>query len=112
SIQSRISGFWNTVAEHYEGHPGNTVPVDSSAYGRWVELFTHVLPDPPADVLDLGTGTGFAALISASLGHRVVGADLATGMLDIARTLANERGLDVTFIEADAVAPAFEDASF
>ena len=111
-IQARISEFWNTVAQHYEGHPGNTVPVGSPTYERWVGLFERVLPSPPVDVLDVGTGTGFSALISAALGHRVVGVDLAAGMLDVARAFAKDRGLDVQFVEADAVAPEFDDASF
>lgn len=112
SVQARISGFWSAVASHYESHPGNTVAVDSEAYGHWVRLFERTLPPPPADVLDLGTGTGFAALISASLGHRVLGVDLAPGMLAVARRLAADRGLDVGFTEADAVTPDLGEAAF
>jgi len=111
-VQASITGFWNIVAPHYEGHPGNTVPFGSAAHRGWVDLFARVLPQPPADVLDLGTGTGFSALIAASLGHDVVGIDLAGGMLEIARELAAGHGLRVRFEEGDAVAPPFGEATF
>lgn len=112
SVQANITGFWNVVAPHYEGRPGNTVPFGSEAHRRWVDLLARILPSRPADVLDLGTGTGFSALISASLGHNVIGVDLAPGMLEVAREKAAERGLQVRFEEGDAVAPPFEEATF
>lgn len=77
-----------------------------------MDLFQRLLPPPPAQVLDLCTGTGFAALICAGLGHEVVGADLAPSMLAVARTTAESRGLRARFIESDAVTPRFEDESF
>jgi ubiquinone/menaquinone biosynthesis C-methylase UbiE len=107
-----ITGFWNAVAPDYEERPGNTVPFGSEAHRRWVDLLSRVLPPPPADVLDLGTGTGFLALVSASLGHNVIGIDLAAGMLEVARERAAERGVQVRFKEADAVAPPFEEETF
>ncbi len=112
SVQTKITGFWNLIAPHYEGGPGNTVPFGSEGHRRWVELFSRVLPPPPADVLDLGTGTGFSALLAASLGHRVVGIDLAVGMLEVARRRAAEHDFTIRFEEGDAVAPPFDEASF
>jgi SAM-dependent methyltransferase len=105
SIQHRITGFWNAVAPHYEGHPGNTVRVGSPGYPLWTERFARCLPPASADVLDLGTGTGFAASLAAMLGHRVVGIDLSERMLAIARERAVERGLEIRFLVGDAVAP-------
>jgi ubiquinone/menaquinone biosynthesis C-methylase UbiE len=112
SVQTNITRFWNVVAPHYEGHPGNTVPFGSEAYQRWADLFARVLPPPPADVLDLGTGTGFSALISSSLGHNVTGVDLAPSMLEVARGMAAERSLQIRLEEGDAVAPPFEHSTF
>ena len=45
-------------------------------------------------VLDLGTGTGFTAFALASDAARVIGADLTPQMLEQARGLARERGLE------------------
>jgi protein-L-isoaspartate O-methyltransferase len=63
----------------------------------WVPAIERLLPPPPADVLDIGTGTGFVAFIASSLGHRVTGLDLSAAMLAEARMEAGRRGLDVTF---------------
>jgi SAM-dependent methyltransferase len=105
SVQHRITGFWNAVAPSYETHPGNTVRVGSPVYQLWIEVFRRCLPSASADVLDLGTGTGFAASLAAMLGHRVVGIDLSQRMLGIARQQAAERGLEIRFLVGDAVAP-------
>jgi ubiquinone/menaquinone biosynthesis C-methylase UbiE len=71
--------------------------------------------DPPARVLDLGTGTGVAArsLAARFPQAEVVGADLSEGMLAQARSLLPE-SLDgrVRFQVADASALPFGDAAF
>jgi SAM-dependent methyltransferase len=55
-------------------------------------------------VLDAGCGTGENALYLAALGLPVVGVDVAGTALAIARQKADERGLDVEFAAADALA--------
>ena len=71
--------------------------------------------DPPARILDLGTGTGVAARALAARfpDAEVVGADLSEGMLAQARALLPEE-LDgrVRFEVADASALPFPDGSF
>jgi ubiquinone/menaquinone biosynthesis C-methylase UbiE len=62
--------------------------------------------------LDVATGTGAVALRAARAGADVTGVDIAPGMIDTARRLARERGLDVRFDVGDAEALAFPDASF
>jgi ubiquinone/menaquinone biosynthesis C-methylase UbiE len=112
SVQDRITGFWSAIAEGYEAHAGN-VPIFGSAEHRaWERLVDDLLPPPPADVLDLATGTGFLALIAAAKGHRVTGADLADPMLSVARRTAEARGLVATFMLADAIVPGLPAQSF
>jgi SAM-dependent methyltransferase len=112
AAQNNITAFWDTVASGYEAHPGNVPERDSAEYAAWVDAVRELLPPPRAAVLDIATGTGFIALIAASLGHRVTGLDASTGMLAEARDEAQRRELDVTFVEGDAVDPAFPAASF
>jgi SAM-dependent methyltransferase len=112
SVQTRITGFWSTIAPGYEAHPGNVPARDSSEYDAWVEAIRELLPPAPADVLDIATGTGFVALIAAGLGHRVTGIDLSAEMLDRARADAARRGLEVRFLSEDAVEPKLAPASF
>ena len=112
SIQDRITGFWSAIAEGYEAHPGNVPDYGSPEHHAWERLVAELLPPPPADVLDVATGTGFLALIAASQGHRVTGADLAEPMLAVARGAAQARGLAATFTLADAVTPGLPEKSF
>jgi SAM-dependent methyltransferase len=55
------------------------------------------------DVLDVGCGTGENALHLASLGHRVLGIDLAPTAVAQAQRKAAERGLAAAFLVADAL---------
>jgi SAM-dependent methyltransferase len=64
------------------------------------------------DVLDVGTGTGFLALLFAERGHRVTGGDLAGEMVDRAREKAQQRALECAFRVEDAEALTLPDAAF
>jgi SAM-dependent methyltransferase len=61
----------------------------------------HALAGP---VLDAGCGVGDNALAIAESGIAVLGFDVAETALEIARAKAAQRGLDVEFIAADALA--------
>lgn len=63
-------------------------------------------------ILDVGTGTGRAALILAGEGARVTGIDASEQMLAVARRRAEESGLDVRFASGDAHALDFPDRAF
>jgi SAM-dependent methyltransferase len=111
-VQAHITTFWTTIAADYEAHAGNVAEYGSAEYQRWVDTLASVLPDPPADVLDVATGTGYLALAAASLGHRVTAVDLAPAMLDELVASATARRLVVDARLGDAVAPDFPPASF
>ena len=111
-VQAHINTFWGTVAPDYDTHAGNVAEYGSVEYQRWVDALASVLPDPPGDVLDVATGTGYVALAAAALGHRVTAVDLAPAMLDELVALATARGLAVDARLGDAVAPGFSPASF
>jgi SAM-dependent methyltransferase len=100
------------VAPGYEAHGGNVPAFDTPLYRAWVDEIDAIVPSPPADALDLATGTGFVALILATLGHRVTAVDLSPDMLGLASNTATELDLRIRFLFADAVAPAFETESF
>jgi SAM-dependent methyltransferase len=110
--QAHITAFWSTIASGYEAHGGNVAPYGTEGYQRWAEALDRVLPAPPADVLDVATGTGYLALVAAGLGHRVTAIDLSAPMLDELRPHATERSLVVDARLGDAVAPGFPPASF
>ncbi len=68
----------------------------------------------PRRILDLATGTGDLALLLKERAPeaQVVGADFAPPMLALARKKAEARGVEVEFLEADALALPFPEASF
>jgi SAM-dependent methyltransferase len=85
--------------------------------GCWLDALRPLLPPPAADILDVGTGTGFLALLVAELGHRVTGIDLSEGMLADGRGIAAERAragaaaYPPIFKIGDAMNPLLEPAS-
>jgi ubiquinone/menaquinone biosynthesis C-methylase UbiE len=80
-----------------------------------LERALEAIPDAPRRVLDLGTGTGSAAFLTAGRfpEAEVVGADLSEAMLEQARKKTPpELAGRVRFEASDAARLPFEDASF
>lgn len=67
---------------------------------------------PGERVLDVGCGTGNAAIVAARAGARVTGIDPARRLVEIAVARAEGEGVSATFREGDALAIPFPDASF
>ena len=63
-------------------------------------------------ILDVGTGTGRAAIALASRGARVTGIDASPQMLVVARRRAAHAGAEVEFAEGDAHKLAFPERAF
>jgi ubiquinone/menaquinone biosynthesis C-methylase UbiE len=82
------------------------------ADGQARVLAAFLGPAGGVEVIDVGTGTGRAALLMARSGARVVGVDASEAMLDIARKRAAADGVSVRFVRGDAHALEFADKSF
>jgi SAM-dependent methyltransferase len=63
-------------------------------------------------VLDVGAGSGNAAIPAAALGARVVASDLTPELFAAGHRIAAERGVQLEWAEADAEALPFADDSF
>ena len=63
-------------------------------------------------VLDISCGTGNYSLELKRRGARVIGLDISSEMLSIAKRKAEKEGLKIDFIRADAAMPPFKDNSF
>src|SRR3954471_19591373 len=96
--------WWGDDASGYDESAGHAIsdPVEAAAWRRALEA---TLPDPVARVLDVGTGTGALALLIAELGHAVTGLDLSEGMLERARSKADEAGAAIVFVHGRAEGP-------
>jgi 2-polyprenyl-3-methyl-5-hydroxy-6-metoxy-1,4-benzoquinol methylase len=65
--------------------------------------------DRSSRVLDIGCGTGRHSIELARRGYATTGVDLSGSMLAMARLKAQEAGVQVTFIQADARSLQFRD---
>ena len=110
-IESRIMRYWTARSHDFGTVRKNEL---GSAMGRrWQEELQSHLPEGSGlRILDIGTGTGFFAILMARLGHRVTGIDLTPAMLTEAHALAEALNLDVDFLEMDAQTLDFQDESF
>jgi len=98
-------GYWAAHADHFE-----------RALARYDEVFTAAAAIGPSDqVLDVGCGTGKTTRIAARAASSgsVLGVDLSSAMLAVARRRAADEGLDnVRFEHADAQRHPFEPEAF
>jgi ubiquinone/menaquinone biosynthesis C-methylase UbiE len=105
-LQRHITTYWDQRGAAYDAQPGHGIHADAER-DAWLTALRDLLPPAPADVLDVGTGTGFLALLIAGLGHRATGVDLAEGMLAEARSKAAALAADQrpTLLIGDAHEP-------
>ncbi|MGC7847660.1 class I SAM-dependent methyltransferase [Desulforudis sp. 1088] len=109
-LRETMRARWNAKGYQYE-HASAHGTKNPAEKKRWRNIAARLGPGP-LDVLDVGTGTGFVALILAELGHRTTGVDWSVTMLDQARLKARDAGLEITFVEGDIELLPFAAASF
>ena len=107
-LEKRVQRYW-TQRSHDFGTVRRNELEDEMGRKWFQELEKHLPENGKLKVLDVGTGTGFFAVLLAQAGHRVEGVDLTPAMLEEARALAAQRGLDITFREMDAQTLDYED---
>jgi demethylmenaquinone methyltransferase/2-methoxy-6-polyprenyl-1,4-benzoquinol methylase len=76
----------------------------------------QLAPHRPQTILDVATGTGDFAILSAQMlkPQTLIGADISEGMMEIGRQKVKERGLDsiITFERQDCLALSYPDEQF
>ena len=97
---------WNRTAEDYARH--------RAAFPDWfhARLAERGLFTPASRILDLGTGTGHLARGFAKAGAKVIGLDIAAGMMSAARDLDRAAGVAIDYVEAPAEATGLPDGAF
>jgi len=76
------------------------------------QIAAFLAPIEGRTILDVGTGTGRAAIALAKRGAIVTGVDASAEMLDVAKRRAADAGAAVTFARGDAQRLEFPDRSF
>jgi len=101
--------LWDAEAGRFDEEPDHGLR-DPGTREAWRALLARHLPAPPADVVDLGCGTGTLAVLLAEQGYQVRGTDLSPTMVAAARAKAGRAGLAgrVTVVEGDAGAPSYD----
>ncbi|MFI1734369.1 class I SAM-dependent methyltransferase [Streptomyces acidicola] len=100
---------WDTEAVTFDDEPDHGLR-DPEVRQAWADRLAAWLPPRPADVLDLGCGTGSLSLLAAERGHRVTGVDLSPAMVDRARTKLAGRA--AAFLVGDAATPPVGEERF
>ena len=105
-----MSEFWDREAATFDDEPAHGLR-DPAVRAAWSALLERLLPPAPADVADLGCGTGSLSVLLAAAGYRVRGVDLASEMVAAARAKAERGGLEIEFVQGDAAAPPYAPGS-
>ena len=111
AMENRVVRYWTERSHDFGTIRKNELHNDMGR--RWLEELEARLPaETPLNILDIGTGTGFFAILMAHLGHRVMGIDLTPAMLEEASAMASGLGLDIDFRQMDAQQLVFPDGTF
>jgi SAM-dependent methyltransferase len=103
----------NQKAAAMWGGPGRAYNEVSRGISSAIDHCVNRLNPQEGDlVLDVATGTGWTSRQVAALGAKVIGVDIADGMLGAAKELAEEANLNIDYRLGDAEALPFADNSF
>ena len=84
---------FDSVAADYDGPRGNNTAIQDMRAEMWRWLAASFAPG--SRLIDLGCGTGLAAVHLAAQGHRVTATDWSERMIQRTRDRAREAGLDI-----------------
>jgi SAM-dependent methyltransferase len=109
-VTDQVRDFWDDRAATFDDEPDHGL-LDPAVRDAWTDLLLPVLPPAPADVIDLGSGTGTLAVLLAQNGYLVRGLDLSERMVAAARAKAAAADVPIDFQAGDAAEPPFAPAS-
>lgn len=97
-LKGKTIEYWNERSRGYSLH----TLLDLHNTEKYEHLINSLIPKGrKADICDMGTASGFAAIVAAKMGHNVVGYDLSPNMVDHARKNAIKNRVDIKFECAD-----------
>jgi 2-polyprenyl-3-methyl-5-hydroxy-6-metoxy-1,4-benzoquinol methylase len=102
--------FWDAQSATFDDEPDHGLR-DPDVRRAWSDLLRSVLPEPPADIADLGCGTGSLSVLLSELGYGVTGIDLSARMVERASAKALDAGVAASFRQGDAADPRLEAGS-
>lgn len=110
-LTNRIHKYWNGRSKDFCNLRLSELNSDKRELWK-TEIKSNLSNIKNLKVLDIGTGTGFFAIIMASLGGEVTGIDLSEKMIENAKSTSKSLGYDIDFKVMNAQALDFDDNSF
>jgi len=111
-VKQQIREWWDDADHDYDSIPEHGVH-SGAEKEIWREALTKSLGTAQRlKILDMGTGTGFLALLLAEMGHDVTGADWSNSKLKEAKEKIKRSDLPVEFVKEDAEDLSFEGGIF
>lgn len=96
-----IAEQWNQWSDTYDEQYAHGLK-SSIETEAWKNTLASVIGKKPRRILDVGTGTGFLALLLAEMGHSCTGLDISAKMLEQAKKKGAAYGDRVAFDFGDA----------
>ncbi|MBP1464652.1 methyltransferase domain-containing protein [Candidatus Chloroploca sp. M-50] len=90
--------WWN---DYFDATYPQRYALNSEQTVAEVLMLRDLLPEPPADLLDLACGQGRHSINLARAGFTVIGLDASEPLLDLARTDAAAAAVEVDFVAGD-----------
>lgn len=109
-IKNRIINYWSRRSGDFARLRRDEL--NSYMADLWLEEIRKYMPDKPCRILDIGTGSGFFAILLGKAGHYVEGIDLTASMIEEAKLLATKSGVNSVFKVMDAENLLYPDESF
>ncbi len=110
-IKEEISSYWTGRSTDFARLREEELKSEMAAL--WLRELRARLPEGKTlRILDVGTGCGFFTVLLSALGHSVIGIDLTPAMIEKAKQIAEEHGVEADFQVMDAEKLAFPDAAF
>jgi ubiquinone/menaquinone biosynthesis C-methylase UbiE len=109
-LEERIETYWDGRADSYSEHVQREMACRKKQ--AWESLLRKYAGDREnLQVLDVGTGPGFFAILLSGMNYSVTAVDKCEEMLKKARQNANAAGKTIRFLKADAHAVDLPDES-
>lgn len=109
-MENSVRDFWDSQASTFDEEPDHGLR-DHDTREAWRAMLMPLLPPAPAQVVDLGCGTGSLSVLLAAAGYDVRGVDLSDRMVEAAAAKAAAAGATAEFAQGDASFPPFDAGS-
>lgn len=111
NIKQGIAAAWNLSSKNYDNQYAHGLKSENEKK-QWKLFLSKMVGEEKKEILDVGTGTGFLAILLAELGHRCTGIDLSEGMMEVAKSKSESQCLDINFDIGDAENLSYSDNTF